>query len=293
MLVRQVLIPCLLWSFAPVPRALAETRTATEIVRRSLDRDRTNFNRARDYTYIQVIEEKRLNGDGTVSKVETSTFDVTMIGDSPYRRKVAENGKPLPDREARKVESAFEKTLRERREETPEQRKKRLAREEEERQESRVFAAEIPNAFQFRLAGEDVIDGLPVWVIDATQLPGYKPKDKRAEILTKFQGRIWVEKEDYQWVKVEGETTGRVSIGWFIARLEPGVKLTFLQKRVNSEVWMPAQAFTKFDARLALVKRLRAEISVTWKDYRKFQTDSRIVGTEEISPSKPEPSKTP
>ena len=38
------------------------------------------------------------------------------------------------------------------------------------------------------------------------------------------------------------------------------------------------------DARLALVKKFRGELNITFDNYRKFQSDSRIVETVEIPP---------
>ena len=37
------------------------------------------------------------------------------------------------------------------------------------------------------------------------------------------------------------------------------------------------------NARLALLKKLSAQIEITFRDYRKFQTDSRLLPAEESS----------
>jgi hypothetical protein len=34
----------------------------------------------------------------------------------------------------------------------------------------------------------------------------------------------------------------------------------------------------KAEARIALLKKMRAEIDITYREYRKFQADSKIVG---------------
>jgi hypothetical protein len=60
--------------------------------------------------------------------------------------------------------------------------------------------------------------------------------------------------------------------------------MTFEQRRVHDEVWLPSHAWMRLGARVALVKKLDAEVEVLWRDYRKFQTDSRITGVSEIAP---------
>jgi hypothetical protein len=48
---------------------------------------------------------------------------------------------------------------------------------------------------------------------------------------------------------------------------------------VNDEVWLPSQIAIKASARLGIFKRLRVEENTTYRNYRKFQTDSRLVVT--------------
>ncbi len=49
---------------------------------------------------------------------------------------------------------------------------------------------------------------------------------------------------------------------------------------MNDELWAAKHISLKASARLALLKRLDAEQELTFSDYRKFQSDSRIVSTE-------------
>ncbi len=278
----------LLFISAAAVSAQTPAADPSAILRRSLDRDRLNNVRAKDYTYTQRAEKRDLDSKGKVKNTESDTFDVIMIGERPYSRKIAHNDKPLPGKEAAKAQQEFDKELRKRQEESAEQRRKRLAEEEKRREESRAFLAEIPDAFQLTLAGTDSVDGHPAWIIDAQPRPGYKGKAKRWELLTKFKGRIWVDQAEYQWVRVEAETIAPVSFGWVLARLDPGAKLTFRQARINAEVWLPVHAVTHVDARLGLIRKLRADVEVTWKDYRKFQTDSRLLPAgEALDQSKP------
>ena len=98
-------------------------------------------------------------------------------------------------------------------------------------------------------------------------------------MLSKIHGRIWVDKAEYQWVKLDAETTDTISFGLFLARLGRGSSFRFEQRRINDEVWLPAHAEIAIDGRLALIKRVRAGIDIRYSNYRKFQTDSRIVST--------------
>ncbi|NWF84648.1 MAG: hypothetical protein HXY18_12545 [Bryobacteraceae bacterium] len=253
------------------------------IIRRSLDRDTMNFRRGREYTYQQQVVTRNLGPDGQVKKTESSTYDFVTLGDELYSKLIAKDGKPLTGKEAKDAERKFEETLRKRNQESPAARAKRLERRRKEEEEGRRFLQEIPEAFTFELLGEEVRDGSQVWVIAAEPRPGYRPKAKRADLLKKFRGRIWIDKQEYQWVRVEAETIDTVSFGLVLARLGKGAAITFEQKRVNDEIWLPSRATAQLNARVGLVKSFRISSEVTWSGYRKFQSDSRIVSVEELA----------
>ena len=95
--------------------------------------------------------------------------------------------------------------------------------------------------------------------------------------MLKIRGRIRIEKAGYQWVRIEAETTGTISFGWFLARLNPGAKLVWEQSRVNDEVWLPTRAFLSGTGRIALLKRIAEDEEITWSHYRKFRVESKVV----------------
>jgi len=281
MMLLRALTACLV---LPLAGLHAQEPDPLEIVRRSVERDRLNFERANDYSYVQHTEQREFGRGGRLAKSESRTFDVIVIDGEPYEKLIARDGKPLSESEARKEQEKLDRELARRSQEKPEQRDRRLTEREKRRREGREFAREIPEAFTFRLAGEETLDGRRVWIIDAEPRSGFKGKAKRADLLTKFRGRLWIDQQDYQWVRVEAETIAPVRFGWILAKLDPGARMTFEQRRVHGEVWLPSHAWMKLAARVALVKKLDAEVEVTWRDYRKFQTDSRITGVSEIAP---------
>ena len=46
---------------------------------------------------------------------------------------------------------------------------------------------------------------------------------------------------------------------------------------MNEEVWLPRHVSLKLDARLALLKGLNMAEDVTYRDYKKFRTDTKIL----------------
>ena len=86
-----------------------------------------------------------------------------------------------------------------------------------------------------------------------------------------------IDKGEYHWVKAEGEAIDTLSFGFFLFRVAPGAKVSFEQVRVNGEVWLPSRISVRAEARVVLLKKMNAEIDISYREYRKFQADSKMV----------------
>lgn len=250
------------------------SQDAREIVRRSVNLDNANWERARNYNFVQRIEERKLDDAGKVDSVESKTYDVFIVSGEAYSKLVARNDKPLPDAEQRKEQSKLSRAAWER-ERNPGDGKANI---EKERQRRQQFLKDLPETYNCKLVGEEVQSGRPVWVIELEPRSDYKPSDSRAaRILPHLRGKLWVDKGDYQWVRAEAEVIHPITFGGFLARLAPGARFAGYQIRVNNEVWLPKELQLSFDARLALIKRYKEEVRVTYGEYKKFQSESRIL----------------
>jgi len=246
-----------------------------EIVHRSLDRDWTDFESRKNYTYLETSEFRSVDAKGKTKRERSETNEVMILAGRPYERVVARNGSPLSgkdtSKEQRKLDQELSKRLREG--------ESGRSKYDKERAEDRKYLRQIPEAYNFRLIGQEDVSGQPAWVIDAEPKPGYRPPDSRSKILTKLRAKIWIEQATYHWVKVDAQALDTLSFGLGLVRVAPGGTLHFEQVRVNDEIWLPSSILIRADARLVLLKKLHAEIDIAYRDYKKFQSNSRIVET--------------
>jgi hypothetical protein len=250
---------------------------AREIVRRSVNVGDGNVRAARNYTFRERSEGRTLDGSGHVTRTEVETYDVTLLDGSPYRRLIGRDDKPLSEKDERKEQEKLRKITEARRKETPAQREKRIAAWDKKREEERASWREVVEAFDFRMAGEDNREGRQQYIVDAVPHPGFKAHSRAAGFFPKLKGRIWIDKQDYHWVRIEAEVIDTISFGGILVRLAKGSHLEADQARVNGEVWLPRRFAGEASARVGLVKKFHGRMEITYSDYKKFQTDSRIV----------------
>jgi hypothetical protein len=249
---------------------------AREIVRKSVQLDQANWRRAKDYTWTVRRVERQLDGAGKVKSEKKESWDTIILYGQPHRRYSERNSKPLSADELQKQQQKLDKDVAKLRDETPQQKQRRLAQEEKARQKEREFLLEIPEIFDLRIEREDKIEGRAVWVISANPKKGYQAKGSDARNLLKVKGTLWIDKTEYQWVRIEGETIETLTFGIFIGRISPGAKLSFEQTRVNDEIWLPKRSFVKGTGRI-IGKKVAGEEEVHWTNFRKFHVESNIV----------------
>jgi hypothetical protein len=268
-------------SLAPLGAAPADPG---EIIRRSVTAELENSKRAKNYTFLQRTEDREFNDAGQVKSKQSKTYDVTMLQGSSYRRLIERNDRPLLPKEEKKEQDKLRSSLVDRRNESPAQSEKRQSEYDNRPGRNRAMLNEIPDAFDFRFRAEEEIDSRPVYVIEGTPRAGYRPQNADARILLpKIKLTVWIDKADFDWVRINAEVIETITWGLCLFKMSPGARFELQQTRVNDEVWLPKHTRVLMSARVAFVKKLNVEQEATFKNFRKFQSDSQIVSSSEVA----------
>jgi hypothetical protein len=263
-------------------RALSLTEDQIrQLIRQVAEKDQENDKKQRDYAYVERDEERSLDGKGRVKSTEIKTYEVMDLYGDQVQRLIAKNDKPLSEHDARKEENKIQKLMEKRKNESDKDRAKRQEKEEKDREDGRKFVGEVADAFDFRLEGTEQLDGRETYVISAEPRPGYHPHSIETGVLTKVRFRARIDKDELQWKKIDIQFIDTASFGLILARIHKGTRVVIEQTRVNDEAWLPQHIEVKLDARLALLKGLNVDFDNTYRDYKKFRSDSKlIVGAE-------------
>jgi hypothetical protein len=103
--------------------------------------------------------------------------------------------------------------------------------------------------------------------LDASPLAGYKPPNRTAKILTGMQGRLWVDKDTFHWVKAEAQAIKPVSVFGLFAKVLPGTKMELEMIPVTDSIWLVSRFAV--DLRLSILWRKSTKTTdSTFSDYR-------------------------
>ena len=128
--------------------------------------------------------------------------------------------------------------------------------------------------------GRESLNGRPTVIVSFTPKPDYKPVTASARMIQKLAGRAWIDEQDRQLVRIEAKLIDSLGVGPArLARLQKGAVSYFYRRKVNDEIWLPAEA--RFTGSAKVLPRLfgaRVDALFEYSDYKKFSvsTDSQV-----------------
>ena len=265
----------ILWSFCVIGGLSAQD--ARSIIEKTVNHDRRNYHELQSWTYKVSDRIEKIDRSGRIKDVETTLDDVLYLGGKPYIHPIQKNGKPLPAKDAEREQEKLDKASAEAGRLSEEERRKREQQTEKQREKDREMLQYLPDAYKFTLLGEDVINGRAAWRIRAEPEPRYN--GRYGFLLKNLEGTLWIDKNDDQFVKGDIHAIKGFSIGLFLASVAEGSRLYFENIRLSDGLWVSHRAGFEGSARL-LIRRIRQNEELQFSDFRKFQTDSRIIPTE-------------
>jgi hypothetical protein len=236
------------------------------IVARSIAATDRSWKSRSHYLYIERDEDRRLDSSGLVKSQDVEVSTNILVNGVPFGQLLEHNGLPPSSAERRKQNDQLSKL----KSETGEMRAAALRRDEED---NTSLIHELPLAFDFQQIGEELVNGRPAYVLQATPHPGYHARGKYGEMFSKVKGKLWVDKEDFGWVKADGQVIQPFSIGIFLARVLPGSHITMEQARIGDGIWMPKHVEVRAAARIFFIKNLIIDKIMTYSGYQPAQID--------------------
>jgi hypothetical protein len=214
------------------------------LLQRSMERMDIYWEAVPGYDYLETDQQPQGG---------TKTYQELMILGSRYEHLIAIDGNPLSPEQEAQQQRKLDATIRRRQHESQEDRDQRLAKEEQVRKRDHALIEQIPKGFDFEYVDEEQLAGHECYVLQATPKAGYRPPNRETEVLKGARGRIWIDKETYNWVKAEAEVIHPVSIVAYLSRVEPGTRFELDMTPVSGDVWMPSHFTMRARAKVLFV----------------------------------------
>jgi len=235
---------------------------ARELVRQSIRNGERSWKESLSYFCIKEEIDRQLGPKGAVRSLDDDVYEVRPLGyGSFFELHIKHDNEPL----SRAEQAKAKQELARRQAETPAQKQRRMANLIAERS----YMKEVPDAFDFKITGEENLPTGPAWVVEATPRPGYHARSRYARMFPNMRGKLWIDKHDVQWVKADAVAMNTVSFGLFIARLSKGSHIVLEQQKLPDGDWVARRIQAKADARMFIFFNHNFEEDIRYTDYRK------------------------
>jgi hypothetical protein len=237
-----------------------------EIVKSSIASTGRSWRARLDYTYVERDEDRRRDSAGRVQSQAVDISRTILVNGVQFEQLVERNGRPPSAEEGRRQKEKLDKLERE----TAAQRAERLRTLAEE---NTSILRELPKAFEFQLIGEDETNGRSAYVLQVTPRPDYHGQGKYSKVFCRVKGKLWVDKQDLGWIKIEAQVMQPFSMGLFLVRVLAGAHIRVEQTRIDGGIWMPERVGVHAAAKILFLKDLIIDRTLTYSEYRLARGD--------------------
>jgi hypothetical protein len=114
--------------------------------------------------------------------------------------------------------------------------------------------------------------------VDYSGDPKAKTRNRSEDVIRDLIGTVWVDEQDQTISRIEGHFLNAFKVGGgLLMNIRKDTSFALVLKKVNDEVWLPAQLCGQGAARALLFFNFDGRIHVEYSDYRKFKATSTIL----------------
>jgi hypothetical protein len=233
------------------------------------------------YVYVETRRGQKLDKGGRTREESVKVLESYpgLPGEQRWERLIAEDGRPVPPEELARQDRERQQKANEMVQRLAQNSSKELARQERELQKARrereEVASDMYNVFEVRMLGRERVEEHDTIAFLLTPKRDAKPKTRAGEQIRHFSVRAWVSENDHELVKMEAEAIDDLKSGLgVLARLHKGAQLSFVRRKVNGEVWLPAVVSYNGRVRAGLLFTLRRSGTSEFSGYRKYSVDT-------------------
>lgn len=248
------------------------TSAVSAIIQRSVVANSRDWSSQTDFSHVERIVKNKMDIDDRIQSSASKTYEILMIDGSPYNQLIAINNEPLSHVQQQTERAKLDREMAARRSESASDRRTRIDKFKQERSDEHLLMQQMVAAFNFERIGDERVEGVECYRLKATPKPDYIPPVQKARVLKGMQGQMWIDKQQYHWVKVQAEVTQPVSFGFFIAKVNPGTRFE-LQQAPFGQYWLPKYFIQTVRASVLGLYGFRSQEETFYSDYRQVKTD--------------------
>jgi len=230
----------------------------------------------KDYLYHASDVMQELNKQGGVKKTESREYDSFWVEGVPIYKLTRKDGRALSPGEQKKEEERIDKAVAKARKRRAKADAKGKATDAAGNEE--VTVSRLLELGSFSNARRVVLNGRETIAVDYTGDPKAKTRNRLEAVIRDMAGTVWVDEQDRAISRIVGHFLNTFKIGaGLLVNIQKGTNFSMEQRKINDEVWLPAQIDAHGVARMLLLFHFNGDFHEVDSGYRKFKVTSTIL----------------
>jgi hypothetical protein len=231
-----------------------------------------------NYTFHETDVTQELNKNGSVKKIQTEEHEIFYVNTHEVHRLIKKDGKDLDADQEKKEQERVTKYIEKAQQTPPGQ---------APNGEVVISVSRILAMAKVSSPRRETLDGRSTIAFDFVGDPHAKAHNIAEEAARRTSGTFWIDEQDRQVRRLVAHLTDNVHGGLGLISLAKGSNLTFDQKLINNELWLPTGANINVVAHAIGIIGFRANIQVTDNDYKKFHAEAQQQSGATVTPGSP------
>ncbi len=230
-----------------------------------------------NYTYSSSQTVQDVDGNGRVTKTETTENEDFFVNGHVIERTVRKNGQPLNEHEQQKETERVTKLV-EKAEKTP---------SDQSLEGPSIRISRILEIMDITNARREMYRGRAAIVFDFVGRKDAKTHGLAEDASKKLKGTIWVDEADREVAHADVSFIDNFHVaGGLLANVQKGSNFHFDQAPVEGQFWLPTGGEGMMQARVLLLKNMREHFTERDYDYKRFKVeaqeakDAKVVSAE-------------
>lgn len=259
---------CIAQQGAPLPDAATLLRQVAEH-QRKVDQTRE------DYTWRETVVTQLLDKNGKVKKTESEEDEIFFVNTHEIDRTLKKDGKDLTPDEQKKEQDRVMKAVEKAQKTPPGQFVNK----------NTVSITQVLSMMKASDPRRETIDGRSTIAFDFTGDPHAKTHGVAEDASKKMSGTLWVDEQNREVRRLTARFDDNFHLGFGLFSVGKGTNVTFNQKLVNNELWLPVDAHAHVVAHAIGMIGYRADVSITDNDYQRFHAQAeQAPGVKVVTP---------
>lgn len=248
-------------------RGQPSSASNSSLIQSAIEHRWRDDNKAHEFTYAELWHNKNFDKLGKLIVDESAKLESISLGGKAYLRMIEDNGIPLQGKDVTLEEESYSSSINTGRAKGM---RERISEIVSRSIDLGLNLDLIPQYFRTEVIGVNSVNGRDAFEFLCTPHADIKPKSKADRAATQFCIRVWVDAKDLTFSRIEAELLTNQS------HMRPGTTASITWEALDG-IWLPQLMIIRGKAKEGRLI-VPFETEYRYNDYRKYHSNSRIVG---------------